>query len=432
MNTEARIQRLELLLNRVRQRARTDGGAAVATTSPATLISSGIQPAVALAAPAVAHTPAPAAVRPLSSDLIPQVAPAPASAPAASSRQPTAPSTPPESGWSSRPPPMPAPDSIPVLEVVPDPFPASSAPPPVVAVSEEGAAESLAAHSAPLVEVEAAPVEALSEDDLMEIPSEMLESVPPPPYEVAPVVPSYNDEPPVSSQRPRIVPADLHSSLSTSDEPLDEEREVPLKTPPPESGPQEAPLAAAYAEDTSEVDQLLEADLPPVAAHHSLSSPFDTVEAPFRSMPSPGPTPEQLGQTIELEEGTGPELELAPPRAPSEEPRPEELEMPLPLPEAGGRYDDSLLPPPEAEQDLQAHMVREEEETIGRYPAGTSPMDYAAAIAAEGAEPAQASAMLERPAISQVTVHEIKPNLSAPQAPRSFLALVDASLRLGG
>jgi len=430
----------------VRQRARTDGGAAsaVATTPPSTLASSGIQPAAALATPPVAHTPAPAAVRSLGSDLIAQVAPAPApaSSPTASSRQPNAPSTPPESGWSSRPPPMPAPDSIPVLEVVPDPFPASSAPPPVASVPpvavvphatlNEGAVESLAAHSAPLVEVEAAPAEALSEDDLMEISSEMLESVPPPPYEVAPVVPSYNDEPPASSQRSRIVPADLHSSLSASDEPLDEEREVPLKTPPPESGPQEAPLAAAYAEDTSEVDQLLEADLPPVAAHHSLSSPFDTVEAPFRSMPSPGPTPEQLGQTIELEEGTGPELELAPPRAPSEQPRPEELEMPLPSPEAGGRYDDSLLPPPEAEQDLQAHMVREEEETIGRYPAGTSPMDYAAAMAADGSEAAQASAIVERPAISQVTVHEIKPNLSAEQAPRSFLALLDASLRLGG
>jgi hypothetical protein len=104
----------------------------------------------------------------------------------------------------------------------------------------------------------------------------------------------------------------------------------------------------------------------------------------------------------------------------------------LPLPEAGGRYDDSLLPPPEAEHELQAHMVREEEETIARYPAGTSAMDYAAAIAVEGSEAAQASAIVERPAISHVTVHEIKPSLSAEQAPRSFVGLLDASLRLGG
>lgn len=59
----------------------------------------------------------------------------------------------------------------------------------------------------------------------------------------------------------------------------------PLKTPPPESGPQEAPPPQGFAQPPLP-DDLLEADIS-------------------------GPRPEQLGQTVELEEGEPAELELS-------------------------------------------------------------------------------------------------------------------------
>ncbi len=425
MNPQERIQKLESLLSRVQQRARSAGAAEPVTAPP---------PVVAT------HVTASATSRPFGVDDAPPTAAG--STPARSWPPPA--STPPEAGWSSHPPPnsLSAPP-VPVLDVVPDPFPASSAPPPMPALPLPSPSAPVVT-AAPLELVDDPPLEALDEDDLMEeIPADMLESIPP--YEVAPVVPSYSDdEPPASSQRARVV-SDFSSSLDASDEPLlDEGREVPLKTPPPESGQQAAaPAVVNYAttDDTSEVDQLLEADLPLSAGTSVSPSPFDTVEAPFRSLSAPaGPTPEQLGQTIDLEEAAGPALELdAPTRPTTQPPSAEELEAPLPAPAAGGRYDDSLLPPPGAEHELAAHLDRTAEAALDPVTeVRPSLVDLGApgpvtlpASAARVAEAASSlSLTVDRPALTDVP-HEFKPNLDVPDRPRSFLELLDASIRLG-
>ena len=76
-----------------------------------------------------------------------------------------------------------------------------------------------------------------------------------------------------------------------------------------------------------------------------------------------GPTTEQLGQTIDLDEPRGPSLELA--EAPVVEVSAvsvEELEVALPAREVVGGYDDNLQPPPEALDELDAHRRRLDDE----------------------------------------------------------------------
>ncbi|MCA9597018.1 MAG: hypothetical protein KC776_27070 [Myxococcales bacterium] len=94
------------------------------------------------------------------------------------------------------------------------------------------------------------------------------------------------EEPPASSRRPKAA-SSMDEALAGAAEQLDMEegREIPLKTPPPESGPQEAPPPQGFAQPPLP-DDLLEADIS-------------------------GPRPEQLGQTVELEEGEPAELELS-------------------------------------------------------------------------------------------------------------------------
>ena len=89
------------------------------------------------------------------------------------------------------------------------------------------------------------------------------------------------EEPPASSQRPRA--AMLDDGLA-SEPLLDEDREVPLKTPPPESGPQEAPIPTGLgAPHIPDVDRL-EADLS--AAPATDRDTFESLEPPFGSMPA--------------------------------------------------------------------------------------------------------------------------------------------------
>jgi hypothetical protein len=96
-----------------------------------------------------------------------------------------------------------------------------------------------------------------------------------------------------------------------------DEREVPLKTPPPESGPQAA------------------IPLPPGLEQPLTPSEYDSgihrAEQLDIELPYAGPTHAQLGQTIELEEARGPALELDM-RGKSSVPSPpvDELEAPLP------------------------------------------------------------------------------------------------------
>lgn len=191
-------------------------------------------------------------------------------------------------------------------------------------------------------------------------------------------------EPPASSRRPKVATSMDEALAGAAELDMDQGREVPLKTPPPESGRQvAAPPAGLHqsappADLDAGVDELLEADISSGTQHAK-------------------PTPEQLGQTIELEEAGGAPLELeAPPPTPAPT-RPEELEAPLPPVQPPAARAEPAARPAEIEP---AEEVKPE--VVER-----------AAVAASG------------PAAEFVAAHrEFKP--------QSFLELLDASLKLGG
>lgn len=253
------------------------------------------------------------------------------------------------------------------------------------------------------------------------------------------------EEPPASSSRSR-VPGTMDEALARAAEQIqiEEGREVPLLTPPPESGPQAAmPLPpgiqAPFAPD---LDDLLEAEIARPGGVHRAH-----------------PTSEQVGQTIELEEARGPSLELdhpAPfnPEPLDEELPTEELEVTLPGRVFVGGYQDDLMPPPEAREELDAHRQRQGEaaaspsELPARYPSS----ETASGGFAPAHVPSTMSTDLYRESVSMVTVDapinaEFAPELLARpdispgpvakfirvQAPRpnTFLELLDGSLSLG-
>jgi hypothetical protein len=257
--------------------------------------------------------------------------------------------------------------------------------------------------------VESEPPDALTESDLVDMSSELLQSLPPPVAGGWPSQSPSEDEPPISSQRPRL-PSDLEANLQASGESAaGDESDVRLMTPPPESGPQEAPPGGLFAPAVPDVDNL-RAEAPPMSqgsAH--------------------GPTPEQIGESIDLEERGGPSLELDTARArPDTMPPKEELEALLNPPPSVGIYDESLLPPPEARAELVAHdrrfaTPREAATDAGR-PSftsegpvvendGTAPEVFSPALASGGA-----------------------PELRMPTTsfrPQTFVELLDASIALG-
>lgn len=175
-----------------------------------------------------------------------------------------------------------------------------------------------------------------------------------------------------------------------------EEREVPLHTPPPESGrqvtnPVQIPAQGAVPGDLLEVGE-------EISARRSGS----------------GPTLEQLGETIELDEPLGGDLELdeasealTPPPPP---PR-DELEQDL-SPVSPAAYDASLELPSSAAEELVGHRVRERAtDELGAAPVATAP-----------------TAVVERPVL-HARPAEIKGTVPRPE-PRSFLELLDDSLAL--
>jgi hypothetical protein len=206
-----------------------------------------------------------------------------------------------------------------------------------------------------------------------------------------------------------------------------------------------APLPAGiHAPPAPDIDELLEADILPVGG-----------------MSAAVPTAEQLGQTIDLEEPRGPHLELdhpvaAEPAAASADAPTEELEITLPQREFGGGYQHDLMPPPEARQDLDAHLHRVGDdqippppESLAQYPsvqpAGSASGTFASAAPSVTTEsPSEAVSMVTIEASSNA---EFVPELlarpeSSPspvakfiraEAPRpsTFLELLDASLKLG-
>jgi hypothetical protein len=67
------------------------------------------------------------------------------------------------------------------------------------------------------------------------------------------------EEPPASSRRAKVAAESMDAALTGAAEQLDSEREVPIKTPPPESGPQEAvpPAQVLQAPAMPDIDDLL-------------------------------------------------------------------------------------------------------------------------------------------------------------------------------
>jgi len=262
------------------------------------------------------------------------------------------------------------------------------------------------------------------------------------------VAPASEEEPPASSSRSKIA-GTMDEALARAAEQieLEEGREVPLKTPPPESGPQAAvPIPIAlHAPLSRDIEELLEADI-----------------LPSTGVRAAVPTAEQLGQTIDLEEARGPSLELDQPAAVGPEPLQEdvpseELEVTLPGREFVGGYQDDLMPPPEAREELDAHRQRlgddaipSAPESLAQYPSehpDAQPSAFAPVIV-----PASVTTDSYSESVSTVTVDapsnaEFAPELLArpdigpsPVAkfirveaprPKTFMELLDTSLALG-
>lgn len=131
------------------------------------------------------------------------------------------------------------------------------------------------------------------------------------------------EEPPASSRRPRAA-ANMTEALEGVADQLDlEGRQIPLVTPPPESGPQAAPPVPPMVQ-------------PPPPADLARSAGVDELLDDQFAPPLGGPTPEQLGGTVELEAG-GASLEIDEPdfqeSAPPPQSSPRATSRPLVAPE---------------------------------------------------------------------------------------------------
>lgn len=288
------------------------------------------------------------------------------------------------------------------------------------------------------IEAEAEPLgsEELSDEDLVEV----TEGTPPP--EATEVDIDFDDEdeePPASSSRSKVA-SSMDEALAAAAERLEAEREVPLKTPPPESGPQEAALPAdALVGTTGDSNALQggELEIPTRSDTHLAAA---TV-----------PTAEQLGQTIDLEEARGPSLELAEHQVVEAQPAVavEELEVTLPARDVVGGYDEGLLPPPEALSDLEAHRRSLEDEiapppeSLAQFPS-VQPLGPGAEVVPLPATQAfgPSTEIVEVPAAYPTPELIARPvAIGGPETfsslrenfrPSSFVELLDASLALRG
>jgi hypothetical protein len=290
------------------------------------------RPARAAAAPAAAAS---APAKPSAPDSAPVVVGVPAVQPAAIGR---ASDVPPPSSVPSAPPDAP---TVPPLGAAPAPaaapaFVEPASPAPVASLPVEAPAAGVSSvppwKPEPSSTVQARPStlppEELSDDDLVEVTT-----LPPAPAAAAPSSAPADDieEPPASSSRSKVSES-LDQAIASAAAHSDE-IEVPIHTPPPESGPQEAVL--------------------PAGIESPRAPEFADMDGDVVRPASLGPTPEQLGETIELEGSDGPEIEIevageAPPVREPERPV-EELEVALPRAEMpSGTYDVAPSPPAEA------------------------------------------------------------------------------------
>jgi hypothetical protein len=208
-----------------------------------------------------------------------------------------------------------------------------------------------------------APPEELSDDDLLEVTT-----IPPAPAALAEEpaqelsidvdVSMDEEEPPASSSR-SISAATMDETLEGATE-TDEERDVPVKTPPPESGPQAAGPPSMALDEPGVPD-------------------VDALEADMMAPPSMGPTAEQLGETIELEAPRGPTLEIdvSVSDVPGPEPErpPEELEVSLPR----GQMPSGLYDVPPGQETPPAPAVEERTSSAPPEPRPTARPELGAA-----------------------------------------------------
>jgi hypothetical protein len=268
------------------------------------------------------------------------------------------------------------------------------------------------------IEAEAEPLgtEELSDEDLVEVTEGS-----PQPADVDIDFEDEDEQPPASSQRSRVA-SSMDEALAAAADQLEAEREVPIKTPPPESGPQEAPMPTGLAAPPApDVDALLGGEL-------------DIPTRDTRGTATAGPTTEQLGQTIDLEEARGPTLELAEHRVPAPAAAAvEELEVALPPRDVALGYDDNLQPPPEARDELEAHRRRTEEYSAPP-PESLATLPSVEPGAAQAIVPAEAAAsdpeIIARP--TPMGSPESFGSVRETFQPSSFVELLDASLALDG
>jgi hypothetical protein len=299
MTPRERVSRLEGLLDRIlRNAARPRAPRAVAPAAA--------KPSAPDSTPAMLAVQAvePAAMGPASD--VPPPSSVPTAPPAADSLFPTAP---------------------PVAAAAPAPEPVAAppaAPPPAISSVPPWKPEPMSTVQA---RPSSMPPEELSDEDLVEVTT-----LPPAPSaeDLASSAPQDEmEEPPASSSRSKVAETLDQAIASAAAHP--DELEVPIHTPPPESGPQEAVLPLG-----------IDAPRAPDFA--------DDLEREVERPASLGPTPEQLGETIELEVAEGPELEIDDAVTAAPEPSPErpveELELALPRAEMpSGTYDVSISMP---------------------------------------------------------------------------------------
>lgn len=152
--------------------------------------------------------------------------------------------------------------------------------PPVMAASEPTWDEPEAAPELEVVELE------LGEEEIVDITDvDDIEEIPETPTGLE----LSTEEPPASSRRP--IAANMSEALAgaadSADPDVDEGREIPLKTPPPESGPQAAPPSPQAS--SAEIDDLIGEPIvhPPAPAHAIVDehAPSGVIEVAERAEP---------------------------------------------------------------------------------------------------------------------------------------------------
>jgi hypothetical protein len=185
----------------------------------------------------------------------------------------------------------------------------------------------------------------------------------------------------------------------------------PVRTPPPESGPQISP--------------------PPRSGY--ADSEFSFAESE-RSPNTDGPTIEQLGSTVELDAGTRVELhvEMPPRRSTLPPPPDEEFEAAIPSRRFAGTYDASLAPPSGARAELDAHDRAEREKTERRSSLPPVAAVYSQPPVAAMVPPGpEGPVAWERPPVlATISAAVYEREFGRSLVPKTFLELLDAALAL--